>query len=47
MLSKNDPTQTSAWNKFKAHYTEMKTVQIKTLFDVDPERFEKNVNSVQ
>ncbi len=41
MLPKIDPTQTSAWKKLKAHYTEMKTVQMKTLFDNDPERFEK------
>jgi len=41
MLPKIDPTQTSAWKKLKAHYAEMKTVQMKTLFDNDPERFEK------
>jgi len=41
MLPKTDPTQTSAWKKLKAHYSEMKSVQMKTLFDNDPERFEK------
>jgi len=41
MFPKIDPTQTSAWKKLKTHYTEMKTVQMKTLFDNDPERFEK------
>jgi glucose-6-phosphate isomerase len=41
MLPKKDPTQTSSWKKLKAHYAEMKTVQMKTFFDNDPERFEK------
>ena len=41
MIPKINPTQTSAWKKLTAHYLEMKTVRIKTLFDNDAERFEK------
>jgi glucose-6-phosphate isomerase len=41
MIPKINPTQTSAWKKLTAHYTEMKTVRVKTLFDEDPKRFEK------
>jgi glucose-6-phosphate isomerase len=41
MIPKINPTQTSAWKKLTAHYPEMKTVRVKTLFDEDPKRFEK------
>lgn len=39
MLPNIDPTRTSAWKKLTTHYTEMKTVSMKTLFKNDAERF--------
>lgn len=39
MLPNTDPTRTSAWKKLTTHYTEMKTVSMKTLFKNDAERF--------
>lgn len=41
MLPKINPTQTSSWKKLTAHYSEMKNVRMKTLFEIDPARFEK------
>ena len=41
MIPKINPSQTSAWKKLTAHYSEMKTIRIKTLFNNDPARFEK------
>ena len=41
MIPKINPTQTSAWKKLTAHYTEMKTVRVKTLIDNDAARFDK------
>jgi hypothetical protein len=35
MLSKINPTETSAWEKLTAHYTVMKSVKMKTLFAKD------------
>jgi len=41
MLPKINPTQTSAWKELTSHYAEMKTVQMKSLFANDSERFGK------
>ena len=41
MLPKINPTQTAAWKKLTGHYSEMKTVHMKTLFEKDNKRFEK------
>lgn len=41
MIPKINPIQTSAWKKLTAHYLKMKTVRMKTLFDSEPDRFEK------
>lgn len=41
MLPKINPTQTSAWKKLTTHYSEIKTVRMKTLFDSEPDRFNK------
>ncbi len=40
-MEKINPTKTQAWKKLKAHYKEMKNVQMKTLFEEDPKRFKK------
>ncbi len=41
MLPNSDPTQTKSWKKLTAHYSEMKNVRMKTLFEKDAERFAK------
>lgn len=41
MLKKINPTQTQAWGKLKAHYSEMKNTQMKSLFASDDNRFSK------
>ncbi len=41
MLPKINPTKTESWKKLQEHFKEMKHVQIKELFQEDPERFEK------
>ncbi|MDR3713677.1 MAG: glucose-6-phosphate isomerase [Puia sp.] len=42
MFPKTNPTQTAAWQKLKAHYTEeMKETKMKDLFKADPDRFSK------
>ena len=41
MLKKIDPTQTEAWEKLREHFKEMKSVQMKDLFEKDKERFSK------
>ncbi len=39
MLPKINPTKTRAWAKLEAHYQEMKTVNMKDLFQDNPHRF--------
>ena len=41
MLSKINPTETSAWKELLAHQTDMKNIQMKELFKENPDRFEK------
>lgn len=41
MLKKINPTQTEAWKKLREHFKEMKSVQMKDLFEKDKERFSK------
>ena len=41
MLPKINPTQTSAWKKLTAHYSEIKNEHIKLLFEKDARRFDK------
>ncbi len=41
MLSKINPAQTSAWKKLSAHYHKIGSVPMKTLFEKDPDRFDK------
>ena len=41
MIPKINPTQTSAWKKLTDHYSEMKTIRMKALFDNDAARFDK------
>ncbi len=41
MLPKINPTKTAAWKKLKAHYTEIKSVRTKNLFQNDATRFQK------
>tara|TARA_R110002049_G_scaffold191337_1_gene360260 strand:+ start:24043 stop:24543 length:501 start_codon:yes stop_codon:yes gene_type:complete len=41
MIPKINRTQTPAWKKLADHYSEMKTVRMKTLFDTDAARFDK------
>lgn len=41
MLSKINPTGTTAWQRLQQHFLEMKNVQLKELFQTDPERFSK------
>ncbi len=43
MLQKINPTKTAAWKKLKAHHSEIKTVQMKSLFADDATRF-KNMS---
>ena len=40
MLSKINPTQTSAWWKLTNHFEKMKDIQMKSLFQSDPQRFD-------
>ena len=41
MLKKIDPTTTTAWKALCDHYQKMQTVHMQTLFEKDPQRFEK------
>lgn len=41
MLNKNNPVESSAWHKLKAHYTDMKKRRMTDMFDEDPDRFLK------
>jgi glucose-6-phosphate isomerase len=41
MLSKVNPTTTKSWQKLSAHYEIMQNTHMKTLFAVDPERFNR------
>ncbi|MGE4285072.1 MAG: glucose-6-phosphate isomerase [Phycisphaerae bacterium] len=41
MLTRINPTGTSAWKKLEAHYASLKDVQMKSLFAEDSARFEK------
>jgi glucose-6-phosphate isomerase len=41
MLSKINPTSTTAWHKLQQHYQEMKTIHLKEIFREDGDRFEK------
>ncbi len=41
MLKSINPTQTNSWHKLQTHFNAMSSVQMKQLFDTDPERFDK------
>jgi len=41
MLKSINPTQTNSWQKLQTHFNTMSSVQMKQLFDADPERFDK------
>jgi len=41
MLSKINPTTTSAWHQLQRHYDEMKQVHLRDLFQNDPDRFSR------
>lgn len=41
MLNKLNPTKTKAWKKLLLHYETMKNIQMKNLFENEPDRFEK------
>lgn len=41
MLPTINPTKTAAWTKLQLHYNDMKSVSIKSLFNEDPDRFQK------
>ncbi len=41
MLKSINPTQTNSWHKLQTHFNAMSSVQMKQLFDADPERFDK------
>lgn len=41
MLPKVNPTKTTAWKNLSSHFNEIKDVQMKSLFENDPQRFEK------
>ena len=41
MLPKINPTTTSSWQSLQHHFSEMKTVQMKTLFVAESDRFNK------
>ncbi len=41
MLKKIDPTKTESWGRLEAHFGNMKNVHMKTLFDEDPQRFDR------
>ena len=41
MLPKINPTNTAAWRSLQEHFSEMKNVQMRELFRLDPDRFSK------
>jgi glucose-6-phosphate isomerase len=41
MLTRQNPTQTQAWNNLQAHYDAVRHVHMKTLFAENPRRFEQ------
>lgn len=41
MLQNINPTQTQAWKKLKDHYIDVQSLEMKSLFVSDPERFDK------
>lgn len=41
MLNTTDPTQTESWVKLQEHFKQNEGMKIKTLFDEDPQRFER------
>ncbi len=41
MLKKQNPTKTKAWQKLQEHFERMKTQKMQTMFELDPNRFEK------
>jgi glucose-6-phosphate isomerase len=41
MLKKINPTETESWSELKAHFGDMKDVHMKTLFERDPQRFNR------
>jgi glucose-6-phosphate isomerase len=41
MLKKINPTETESWNRVKDHFSDMKGVHMKTLFESDPKRFDR------
>ena len=41
MLNTTDPTQTESWAKLQEHFQQSKDFQIKSLFDEDPQRFNR------
>ncbi len=41
MLKSINPTSTTSWQKLKTHFETMSSVQMKQLFEADPERFKK------
>jgi glucose-6-phosphate isomerase len=41
MLNKLNPTKTKTWEKLLLHYETIKNIQMKNLFENEPERFEK------
>ncbi len=41
MLKRKNPTNTPAWSKLESHFQEFKTMEIKTLFEIDSDRFQK------
>ncbi len=41
MLIKQNPTDTSSWQKLQAHFEEMRHQQMRDLFAADPQRFER------
>jgi glucose-6-phosphate isomerase len=41
MLKKINPTTTESWSRLEGHFAEMKGVHMKTLFESDPQRFDR------
>ena len=41
MLRKINPTETQAWNQLKEHFESVKSIEMKTLFEEDSDRFNK------
>ncbi|MFK7810537.1 MAG: glucose-6-phosphate isomerase [Saprospiraceae bacterium] len=41
MLNRQNPTQTEAWAALERHFEQMKKVELKDLFESDPNRFEQ------